>query len=42
VVRTGAFFPIRSVYVRDPDDNLVEISVPAEKSVPQMAADEHR
>jgi catechol 2,3-dioxygenase-like lactoylglutathione lyase family enzyme len=29
-VRTGARFPIRSVYVRDPDDNLVEISVPAE------------
>ena len=31
-IRTGARFPIRSVYVRDPDDNLVEISVPAEKS----------
>ena len=30
VVRTGARFPIRSVYVRDPDDNLVEISVPAD------------
>ncbi len=30
VVRTGARFPIRSVYVRDPDDNLVEISVPAQ------------
>lgn len=29
-VRTGARFPIRSVYVRDPDDNLVEISVPAQ------------
>ena len=28
-VRTGARFPIRSVYVRDPDENLVEISVPA-------------
>ena len=28
-IRTGARFPIRSVYVRDPDDNLVEISVPA-------------
>jgi len=26
VVRTGARFPIRSVYVRDPDGNLVEIS----------------
>lgn len=31
-VRTGARFPLRSVYVRDPDDNLVEISVPAEKA----------
>jgi catechol 2,3-dioxygenase-like lactoylglutathione lyase family enzyme len=30
-VRTGARFPIRSVYVRDPDDNLVEISVPADE-----------
>jgi catechol 2,3-dioxygenase-like lactoylglutathione lyase family enzyme len=26
VTRTGARFPIRSVYVRDPDDNLIEIS----------------
>jgi catechol 2,3-dioxygenase-like lactoylglutathione lyase family enzyme len=26
VSRTGALGPIRSVYVRDPDDNLVEIS----------------
>ncbi len=26
VVRTGARFPIRSVYLRDPDGNLVEIS----------------
>jgi len=31
-VRTGARFPIRSVYVRDPDDNLVEISVPANQT----------
>ncbi len=31
-IRTGARFPIRSVYVRDPDDNLVEISVPADKA----------
>jgi catechol 2,3-dioxygenase-like lactoylglutathione lyase family enzyme len=29
VVRTGARFAIRSVYVRDPDQNLVEISEPA-------------
>lgn len=28
-VRTGARFPIMSVYCRDPDQNLVEISVPA-------------
>jgi catechol 2,3-dioxygenase-like lactoylglutathione lyase family enzyme len=28
--RTGARFPIRSVYVRDPDGNLVEISEPIE------------
>ena len=28
VTRTGARFPIRSVYVRDPDDNLVEIAEP--------------
>ena len=33
VVRTGARFPIRSVYVRDPDDNLVEISVPVERDM---------
>lgn len=29
VERSGARFAIRSVYVRDPDENLVEISVPA-------------
>ena len=26
VIRAGARFPIRSVYVRDPDGNLIEIS----------------
>jgi len=31
VAKTGATGPIRSVYVRDPDLNLVEISVPAGK-----------
>ena len=30
IARTGARFAIRSVYVRDPDDNLVEISVRAD------------
>ena len=28
VKRTGARFPIRSVYIRDPDGNLIEISEP--------------
>ncbi|HEX2650801.1 MAG TPA: VOC family protein [Burkholderiales bacterium] len=31
VAKTGATGPIRSVYVRDPDLNLIEISVPAGK-----------
>jgi catechol 2,3-dioxygenase-like lactoylglutathione lyase family enzyme len=29
VNRTGARFTLRSVYVRDPDENLIEISEPA-------------
>jgi len=29
VMKTGAVSRLRSVYVRDPDLNLVEISVPA-------------
>ncbi|MGH8619391.1 MAG: VOC family protein, partial [Burkholderiales bacterium] len=28
-IRTGARFAIRSIYLRDPDGNLVEISEPA-------------
>ena len=30
VQRTGARFALRSVYVRDPDRNLIEISEPAQ------------
>jgi len=30
-IRTGARFPIRSVYIRDPDENLIEISEPADR-----------
>ncbi len=29
VAKTGAVYPLRSVYIRDPDGNLVEISEPA-------------
>lgn len=32
VIRTGARFPIRSVYIRDPDQNLIEISEPVGKN----------
>ncbi len=31
-LRTGARFAICSVYVRDPDENLIEISVPADQT----------
>ncbi len=30
VMRTGARFAIRSVYIRDPDGNLIEIAEPSE------------
>jgi catechol 2,3-dioxygenase-like lactoylglutathione lyase family enzyme len=29
VPRTGSRFPLRSIYLRDPDGNLVEVSEPA-------------
>lgn len=32
VERTGARFAIRSVYVRDPDGNLIEIAEPARRT----------
>lgn len=35
--RTGATGPIRSVYVRDPDDNLIELSNYAATTNPHTA-----
>lgn len=45
IERTGARFTIRSVYVRDPDGNLVEISEPANRKSENprhLAADKRR
>ncbi len=37
VQRTGATDPIRSVYLRDPDQNLIELSNPLEKPLEPSA-----
>src|SRR5215212_8166163 len=36
LIRTGARFDIRSVYVRDPDGNLIELSEPAGRERPAV------
>jgi catechol 2,3-dioxygenase-like lactoylglutathione lyase family enzyme len=36
VIRTGARFEIRSVYVRDPDGNLIELSEPERRDRPAV------